>query len=309
MLNLERLRVLCLVARYGSVGAAADMLHVATSSVSRQIAKLERETGTDLLLRHGRGVRLTDAATLLVDHAERIPSMMGEAEAYLHAQLGKVVGTLTVGAFPTAARGLLPAALRLLGERHPGLAVRAEEMDFRRPLVRVGRGELDPGLVQDWENAPMTLPDGLHRTMLMADVAEVALPADHPLAGPGRDWIAVDEVPGERWISRTVGSTCHDWLVHTLRTHGAQPRIEHTVIEYPTQLAMVAAGMGLAVVPRLGQGPVPAGVRVLPLRRGPRRSPRDGFSAAPGGERMRPRDTASPRIAVPRGQYGHSGFW
>ncbi|WP_242419423.1 LysR family transcriptional regulator, partial [Frankia sp. CpI1-P] len=68
MLNLERLRVLCLVARYGSVGAAADMLHVTTSSVSQQIAKLERETGTDLLLRHGRGVRLTAAATLLVDH-------------------------------------------------------------------------------------------------------------------------------------------------------------------------------------------------------------------------------------------------
>ncbi|KJE20802.1 transcriptional regulator [Frankia torreyi] len=266
MLNLERLRVLCLVARYGSVGAAADMLHVTTSSVSQQIAKLERETGTDLLLRHGRGVRLTAAATLLVDHAERILSMMSEAEAHLHAQLGKVVGTLTVGAFPTAARGLLPAALRLLGEGHPSLVVRVEEMDFQSPLVRVGRGELDLGLVQDWENAPMTLPDGLHRATLMADVAEVALPADHPLAGPGRDWIAVDEVLGERWISRTVGSTCHDWLIHTLRAHDAQPRIEHTVIEYSTQLAMVAAGMGLAMVPRLGQGPVPAGVRVLPLR-------------------------------------------
>ncbi|WP_256789506.1 LysR family transcriptional regulator [Frankia sp. AvcI1] len=266
MLNLERLRVLCLVARSGSVGAAADRLHVTASSVSQQIAKLERETGAELLFRQGRGVRLTDAATLLVDHAERILSMMGEAEAHLHAQLGKVVGTLTVGAFPTAARGLLPAALRLLGERHPDLAVRVEEMDFASPLVRVGRGELDLGLVQDWENAPLTLPTGVHRATLMADVAQVALPADHPLAGPGRDWVAIDEVLGERWISRTMGSTCHDWLVHTMRAHGAQPRIEHTVIEYPTQLAMVAAGMGLAMVPRLGQGPLPAGVRVLPLR-------------------------------------------
>lgn len=271
MLNLERLRILYMIAKCGSVGAAADVLHVTTSSVSQQVAKLERETGTELLLRHGRGVRLTDPASLLVEYAERILAMMSEAEAQLQGRVGKVAGTLKIGSFPTAARGLLPAALGFLQERHPDLLVQVREMDFRSPVTEVVRGELDLGLAQDWENMPMDLPQGVRRVKLMEDVAQVALPAGHPLAASGRDSVFIDDVLGERWISRTVGSTCHDWLIHTMQARGVEARIGHTVMEYPTQLAMVAAGMGLAMVPRLGQDPVPAGVRVLafhpPLRR------------------------------------------
>jgi DNA-binding transcriptional LysR family regulator len=272
MLNLERLRILYLIGSCGSVGAAADVLHVTTSSVSQQVAKLERETGTELLLRHGRGVRLTDAAALLVEYTERILAMMSEAEAQLQGRVGKVVGTLKVGSFPTAARGLLPPALGILQERHPDLLVQVHEMDFRSPVAEVVRGELDLGLAQDWENAPMALPQGVRRVKLMEDIAQVALPTEHPLAAPGRDSISMEDVLGERWISRTVGSTCHDWLIHTMQTHGAEARIGHIVMEYPTQLAMVAAGMGLAMVPRLGQDPVPAGVRVLALHPRLRRS-------------------------------------
>src|SRR5690348_11387683 len=111
MLDLERLRALQAVSKHGSVRAAAEALHVTTSAVSQQLAKLERETGQQLLERQGRGVRLTDAAELLVSHADRILSLVEEARADLEAHRGAVVGEVWVAAFPTAVRGLIPGAL------------------------------------------------------------------------------------------------------------------------------------------------------------------------------------------------------
>ena len=128
MLQLERLRALHAVATYGSVVAAARALQVTTSAVSQQLAKLERETRTQLLERHGCGVRLTDSALLLVDHAAEILARVEHAESDLEAHRGAVVGRLSVGAFATAARGLLPAALRLIGARYPRLTVALTEL-------------------------------------------------------------------------------------------------------------------------------------------------------------------------------------
>ena len=111
MLNLERLRTLDALARHGSVSGAAEGLHVTTSAVSQQMAKLEREVGQQLLAKNGRGVRLTDAGRLLADHAARILSQVELAQSDLEAQRGQVVGELRLAAFPTAVRGLFPAAL------------------------------------------------------------------------------------------------------------------------------------------------------------------------------------------------------
>src|SRR3954466_12276286 len=111
MLDLERLRALSAGAAYGSVGAPAEVLHVTTSAVSQQVAKLERETGQKLLERNGRGVRLTDAAEILVGHADRILSLVEVAKADLEAHRGAAVGELSVAAFPTAVRGLIAGAL------------------------------------------------------------------------------------------------------------------------------------------------------------------------------------------------------
>src|SRR3954468_3763463 len=129
MLDLDRLRALSAVATYGSVSAAADVLHVTTSAVSQQVAKLERETGQKLLERNGRGVRLTDAAALLATHAERILAMVEEAESDLEAQRGEVVGELARSAFPPAARGLGPVALSALPPQPPPLKVALREQE------------------------------------------------------------------------------------------------------------------------------------------------------------------------------------
>ncbi|MEV4159539.1 LysR family transcriptional regulator [Nonomuraea dietziae] len=263
MLDLNRLKALHAVHVYGSVGAAADALMVTPSAVSQQLAKLERETGATLLERNGRGVKLTDAAGLLAEHAEKILALVETAEADFEALRGAVVGRLNVGAFPTAARGLMPQALTLLKQRHPDLEVHLTEREPERQIREVSRGELDLVVVQDWLNRPIAVPEGLSRATLLDDIADVALPSTHHLAG--RKEVALAELSGDRWVSSSPGTICHDWLVFTLRSAELEPEITCMADEYPTQLALVAAGLGCAIVPRLGRAHIPEGVRMVPI--------------------------------------------
>lgn len=264
MLDLERLRALHSVATYGSVSAAADALHVTTSAVSQQLAKLERETGQKLLERNGRGVRLTDAAELLVTHAERILSLVERAQADLEAHRGAVVGELAVGCLPTAVRGLAVDALDRLRKDHPELRVRLREQEPTVSIPLVARGDLDLAVVQDWSNEPLVPTEGLAKGIICDDVADVALHGDHPLAERGS--IELEDLADIEWISSPPGSICCDWLFHTLRSIDNEPRVRHYAEEISSMLALTAAGLGAMILPRLGRVDVPEEVRVVPLR-------------------------------------------
>jgi DNA-binding transcriptional LysR family regulator len=263
MMDLERLRVLHAVHLAGSVVGAARALHVTTSAISQQMARLEREVGQRLTERHGRGIRLTEAAALLAREAGDLLAHAEQVEARLAAHRGTVAGTLSIAAFATAARGLLPAALCDLRSRYPDLSVSLAEQEPHQAIPALRRGDLDIAVVQEWPDTPLAIPDGLARRDLLEDAFDVALPAGHPLAG--RDSIAIKELADDEWISWSTGQICHDWLVHTLRAGGAQPRVRHTASEHSTQLALVAAGLGAAVIPRLGREPAPASVRLVPI--------------------------------------------
>jgi DNA-binding transcriptional LysR family regulator len=270
VLNLERLRVLHAVAATGSVVGAAAVLHVTTSAVSQQMARLERETGQELAERHGRGLRLTPAGVLLAGHAAELLAHAERVEAGLAEHRGAVAGPLRIAAFATAARGLLPQVLRGLRERHPGLAAGLAELEPHEALPLLRRGDLDVAVVQDWTAAPLAVGDGLERRDLLEDRFDVAVPAGHWAAD--RDVVGVRELGREEWISWGSGQICHDWLVSTLRGLGIEPWVGHTASEHPTQIALVAAGLGIALIPRLGRDPVPPGVRLVavapaPLRR------------------------------------------
>ncbi|MFD3311476.1 LysR family transcriptional regulator [Streptomyces sp. NPDC058694] len=264
MLNLERLRTLDALARHGSVSGAAEGLHVTTSAVSQQMSKLEREVGQQLLAKNGRGVRLTDAGRLLADHAARILSQVELAQSDLEAQRGQVVGELRLSAFPTAARGLFPTALAALRAEHPGLRVRSRELEPETGVAWVIRGDLDLAVVLDWYNKPLPLPDGLVKASLLDDPTDLALPVGHRLAG--RSEVDLEDFADDEWIAWDEGEFCHEWLLFTLRGKGIEPVIAHRAEEHHTQLAMVAAGLGVCVAPRLGRDPVPAGVRTVPVR-------------------------------------------
>lgn len=267
VLELARLRALHAVHVHGSVGAAADALGYTASAISQQITKLERETATTLLERQGRGVALTDAAQLLVKTAERLLSIVEETEVALEERRGRPSGRLTVAAFPTAARGLMPGVLAELQRAHPSLDVRLVEEDPHVSVGLVARGVVDMAVAHDWDIAPLPAPEGLRRAALCEDRCDVLLPADHPLTA--REVLVREDLGAVRWICQPPGSVCHDWLVRTLRSAGHEPDLAYAVAEYQTQLQLVAAGLGVALVPRLGRGPLPEGVAVRTLEPAP----------------------------------------
>jgi DNA-binding transcriptional LysR family regulator len=261
MLDLDRLLALRAVGKYGSINAAAAALHITASAVSQQLAKLEREVGEPLLERNGRGVRLTDAATLLMSYADRAMSVIEQAEAELDARRDVVAGPIVIAAFATAARGLAPGAISELCAQHPDVQVVFREQEPFEAIPLLVRRDLDLVIAVDWFNAPIALPEGLVKASLLDDVADIALPVSHRYAH--RRVVDLDSIAGDPWISYNAGSICHDWLLHTLRSRGHEPRIAHRAAEHATQLALVAAGLGAAVIPRLGRDPVPAGVSLV----------------------------------------------
>ena len=262
MLNLDRLRALHAVSAHGSINAAAETLNVTTSAVSQQLTKLEAETGQTLLERHGRGVRLTDAASALVLRTQRVLSLLEEAEAELEGADTGVAGRITFAAFATAARGLAPQAIAALRKKYPQLTITFHEQEPGESIPKLVRRDVDLIVINDWENAPLALPEGLTKAPLFDDIADIALPPGHRYATAKN--VKLNQLSGEEWIAWPGGSICHDFLLHTLRKAGHEPRVTHTAGEYATQLALVAAGLGACILPRLGRGPIPPGVSVVP---------------------------------------------
>ncbi|NUS77605.1 MAG: LysR family transcriptional regulator [Streptomyces sp.] len=258
MLDLQRLRALHAVSVHGTVGAAAAALGYTPSAVSQQIAKLERETRTVLLEREGRGVRLTAEALQLVDTAEQLLAIVERAETGIEQRRHTPAGRLTVAAFASAARGLLPGVLADLARRHPALDVRLSEIDPHLSVGLVARGALDLAVVHDWDISPLPVPPGVEQAAIGEDRCTLLVPEGHPFAERKR--VRREDLGGERWVCQPPGRVCHDWLVRTLRSAGHEPEIIHQADENPTLVALVAAGLGICLVPRLGRGPLPAGV-------------------------------------------------
>lgn len=269
MLDLGRLRALHAVSVHGSVAAAAIALGYTPSAVSQQITKLERETRTPLLERRGRGVALTDEARHLAATAQELLAIVERAETTLEERRGQPTGRLTIGAFASAARGLLPGVLAELGRRHPGLDARMTEVDPHLSIDLVARGMIDLALAHDWDIAPLPAPEGVEQAVIGDDLCDLLVPDGHPLAS--RVSVRREDLAGQRWICQPPGTVCHDWLVRTLRAAGCEPDLAHQAEEYHTQLALVAAGLGIALIPRLGRGPLPAGVVALALDPVPKR--------------------------------------
>lgn len=264
MIDFNRLRCLHAVATHGSVTKAAAELHLTASAVSQQLSKLEEELGHRLLEPKGRGIRLTEPALVLAKHASAVLGQLERARADLEATQTSVHGSLRLGVFPTAARGIAPQALARLRRDHARLEVSMQELEPEDSIGLLVRGDLDVVVAQDWLTSPLVLPRELERRNLLDDEADLVVPVNHRLAK--RRSVELTELVSERWISWQYGTSCHDWLVLTLRMSGIEPDIVHTAEEHPTQLALVQAGLGVAVIPRLGRGPLPSGVRVIQVR-------------------------------------------
>src|SRR5213076_2018870 len=147
------------------------------SAVSQQIAKLERETRTALLEREGRGVRLTDEALQLAETARELMAIMERAETGLEERRGVPAGRLTIAAFASAARGLLPGALADLAARHPALDTRLSEVDPHLSVDLVAKGAVDLVVAHDWDIAPLPAPAGVEQAVIGDDLCDLVVPA------------------------------------------------------------------------------------------------------------------------------------
>lgn len=245
MLDVRRLRVLCEVARRGSLSAAADVLSFTPSAVSQQIAALEREAGTALLERRARGVVLTEAGHLLVKHAQIILAELAAAEAALSEMADLRRGRLRMACFATAGASVLPAAIDAFHVRHPGVELTVEQSAPSESVDRLRDGRLDLALIVDLEGRS----EGVEVVHLFNDPVRLALHRDHPLAAdPG---LTLAALRLETWIDvphRTSGGKV---LSRACERAGFAPRVVYESDDYTAIQELVGAGVGLALIPDL----------------------------------------------------------
>ena len=258
MLDVRRLRLLCDLARLGTIAAVAEAHTYTPSAVSQQLTALEREAGVALLERTGRRVALTAAGRVLVEHAETVLAALERTSAALAAVATGLSGPLRVGAFPTAVRTLLPAALVAVGRQHPGLELMVTELDPVDVPAALRDRRLDVGLLHDYDVVPVRPDPGLDAVPLLEETVYLAVPAASA-AGRLRD------VRDDAWILATPGTLCHSATLHVCRAAGFAPRARHHADDFATVLALVAAGQGVSLVPQLAAAQPPAGVRLVPL--------------------------------------------
>jgi molybdate transport repressor ModE-like protein len=264
MFEISRLVFLSAVDRHGSVGAAARELGYTSSAVSQQVGKLEREVGVPLLEPAGRGVVLTDAALVLVEASGAIETARETAQAQLEALAGGMAGTLSLACFPSAIRGVAAPALAALATAAPDLRMHLKELSPEPALEALLGGYVDVAIVHDWVQDRTTFPASVETVHLADDPVDLLVPATHPLAGRRSADLAqaVDDV----WVTDVSTGICTRWILDMLSASSDAPQVHYRAEEYASQLELVAAGLCVAVLPRVGRPTLPDSVRVVPLK-------------------------------------------
>jgi DNA-binding transcriptional LysR family regulator len=264
-LDVRRLRVLREVATCGSFSAAADSLAFTQPAVSRQIATLEAEAGTRLVDRTARGIRLTPAGEVLVQHADAILGRLAAAESQLEALAGLDAGRLRLGSFPTASATLTALAIAEFADAYPGVELRLTEGRTDESVPLLMAGELDLAVVTDAGPGPL---DDVELEHLMDDPFYVALPRHHPLAS--EDELRMEDLRDETWIE---GRNCGAALTAAAHAAGFEPRVAFDSGEWLGKQGLVAAGVGVTLIPTTALGTVRDGIVLRSLGPdGPHRS-------------------------------------
>lgn len=241
----RRVLVFRAVARAGSLSAAARELGWTQPAVSQQLQRLEREVGSPLLLRGPRGVTLTEAGTLLVQRADSLAGELHMAAEELAALTELHRGRVRLVAHPSAVATLVPAALRLLADQHPGVEVSMAEAEPPEAWVAVRAGEADLAVAFGYDGAPDEDGD-LTWLPLTTEPVELVLPPHHPAAERRR--VTLSALAEETWIGGCPRCRAH--LVDRCRSAGFEPRLSHATDDYVAVQALVAAGLGVTLLPR-----------------------------------------------------------
>jgi DNA-binding transcriptional LysR family regulator len=290
MLDVTRLRVLVAVARHGSVTAAAHALNYAQPSVSHHLARLEAETGTKLVQRAGRGIRLTDAGRLLAERAVEVIGRLDAAENELVVFAGLRAGRLRLAAFPSALGTIVPTAAAILDDRNPGFDLRLTEAEPPEALRMLRAGYVDVALIFRHEaddggarrplspladDPPPAIADhdDLRELVLLSEPVHLIMPdtavcgGEPPLAPAVTELWPADlaRLSDQRWIAGC--DRCREHLLRQCAQAGFTPRIAFTTDDFVAAQALVTAGLGVTLLPglalRAARNP---GVRTARLR-------------------------------------------
>ena len=261
MLDVTRLRVLVAVAQHGSVTAAAHALNYAQPSISHHIARLEAETGAQLLQRSGRGVRLTDAGRLLAERAEEIIGRLDAAEAELAAHIGLREGRVRLAAFPSALGTIVPAAAARVSAEWPGMDLMLTEAEPPEALRMLRAGYVDVALIfqhyqQDTDPVlPSAAEDGTRGRLVLDEPVHLVTP-QRAAKRNGRDAEADEPTRADlaafadhRWIAGC--ERCRSYLIRQCAHAGFTPKVAFTTDDYVAVQALVAAGLGVTTLPGL----------------------------------------------------------
>lgn len=264
MLDLRRLQILCAVARAGSLAAAAKELSYSTPAVWQHMKRLEAEVGQPLFVTHPRGVHLTEAGRVLARHGGEMLDRTRLAEAELAGLMALETGELSVTAFSSAASGLLPEAIARFRAAHPAVRVSLTESEPPEALQRMRDGEADLALVFRYGSQPEE-PRTTEFTHVLDDPLHVVLPRDHALATAKS--ITLDDLRDER---RLEGQHMPAALRRNGGSHGVIRRDDLTYSgdDFVTVQELVAAGAGIALIPRLALRATDSDVVVRPLADG-----------------------------------------
>jgi DNA-binding transcriptional LysR family regulator len=275
VLDAARLRVFREVVRCGSISAAAEALNFTQPAVSRQIAVLEREAGAQLLERTPRGIRLTEAGRVLLGHAEAILDRMATARAQVASVASLGGGRLRIGSFPTATATVVPRAIAAFARAYPQVELSLVEAITPDAFAHLRSGDVDVAVVTHFpelEAAELEVVD------LVDDELLVALPAAHPLARKPR--LRLRDLRDETWIESTgAGRT----LLNAALAQGFEPRVRFGAENWLSKQGLVAAGVGVTLIPGLAIATVRDDIVLRSL--GPQAPRRRIVAALPAGYR------------------------
>lgn len=248
-MEIFQLRYFTTAARLLHFSRAAERLYISQPSLSLQIARLEAELGTPLFHRQGRRVTLTEAGAALLPLAERILELEEDARRVVQQVAGLERGRLTLCALPALDQHLLPPWLARFRREHPGVEIRVHELRPARAVAAaVLAGQADLGFIQ--------LPcdtAGLEMRVLREDDLALVVPAGHAFAE--RDAVRLDEAASEEWVwVHEAQDPQHPLFAACLRA-GFTPRIVCESGSAQGVLALVAAGLGIALLPGLAIEP------------------------------------------------------
>lgn len=278
-----RLKSLQLVAWHGTVTAAAATLNYTPSAVSAQLKSLAAEMGVDLLERKGRRVFPTSAGRLLLEFGEELTARWEQMHSELLRTADGPPGTLRLCGFSTAAANLLPRVATDVIAAHPGAQVRIIEADPEECFELLLADSADLAIVVTTDRLPRLDDPHFEQRPLASDPLDLLLPIGHRFAGMTS--VALSDMARDDWIMDHPGRPNHQLVMTSCLAAGFNPTIAHEIVEWDTGAALVHAGLGVCLIPRLARLPAGFDIVRVPLRGdpSPSRQIRTGIRAGSSG--------------------------